>query len=93
MGLLRLVGILIVAVLAISVLRTVIGIVAKLFTGGTREAATRAPGGPPKVKAGGTLQRCPACGTLTSEAISVKRVEQGSTVYYCSQECAEKSKG
>jgi hypothetical protein len=92
-GLLRIVAFLILAVFAITILRTIIGIVAKLFTGGASTAGpTRpGPGHPPKVKAGGTLHRCPVCGTLTSENLAIKRSSGGATLYYCSSECEQQS--
>jgi len=91
-GLLRLVGILILAVFAITIIRTVVGIVAKFFTGGagTTPARGPGPGRPPKVQTGGTLRRCPVCGTLTSEGLAVKRDRGGETEYFCSAECAER---
>lgn len=93
-GFLRLIGFLILAIFAISILRTVIGLVAKLFTGGAsnRSAASRpGPGNPPKVKAGGTLHRCPVCGTLTSESLAIKRSSGSETLYYCSPECEKRA--
>lgn len=88
-GLLRLIGLLILAIFAITIIRTVVGIVAKWFTGGAGVDAAGA-GRPPKVQAGGTLHRCPACGTYTSESLAVKQVSGGDTHYYCSPECARK---
>lgn len=88
-GLFRLIGLLILAIVVVTVLRTVIGIVAKWFTGGADRRAAD-PGKPPKVRAGGALLRCPACGTYTSESLAVKRVSGGDTLYYCSPECARK---
>ncbi len=93
-GILRLIALLILAVFAITIIRTVVGIVAKLFTGGTaarRQTERPGPGNPPKVKAGGTLHRCPVCGTLTSDALAIKRASGGETLYYCSPECERSS--
>ncbi|MCL4793317.1 MAG: hypothetical protein KJZ84_02080 [Bryobacteraceae bacterium] len=89
-GFLRIIALLILAVFAITIIRAVVGIVAKLFTGGAGNSGASprpGPGNPPKVKAGGTLHRCPVCGTLTSEALAVKRSSGSETVYYCSSEC------
>lgn len=88
-GLLRLIGLLILAVFAIAIIRSVAGVLAKLFTGGT-DSAGAGPERPPKVQAGGTLHRCPACGTYTSESLAVKRIAGGETLYFCSAECARK---
>lgn len=79
---------LILTVIGISLLRSVIGIVAKFLSGGTRtprQAAQRAGGG--GAPAGGVLRKCPVCGTFSSEAIAVKRVEGKQTVFYCSEAC------
>jgi YHS domain-containing protein len=39
---------------------------------------------------GGKLHRDPVCGVYVSEQASVKRVKDGETRYYCSEECARK---
>jgi hypothetical protein len=88
-GLLRLIGLLILAIFAITIIRTVVGIAAKWFTGGAGSGTPR-PSKPPKVQAGGTLHRCPACGTYTSESLAVKRISGEDTHYFCSPECAGK---
>lgn len=93
-GFLRLIGLLILAIFAISILRTVIGLVAKLFTGGASSRASNpppGPGNPRKVKAGGTLHRCPVCGTLTSESLAIKHSSGSETLYYCSPECEKQA--
>lgn len=81
---------LILTVIGISLLRSVIGIVAKFLSGGTRtpgHAAQRAGGGGGNAPVGGVLRKCPVCGTFSSEAIAVKRVEGRQTVFYCSEAC------
>lgn len=88
-GLLRLIGLLILAVFAIAIIRSVVGVLAKLFTGGMNATGGGAER-PPKVQQGGTLHRCPACGTYTSETLAIKRVSAGETLYFCSSECARK---
>jgi hypothetical protein len=91
-GLFRLIGLLMLAILAVTILRTVIGAAAKLFTRGA-DGRPANPSKPPKVRAGGALLRCPACGTLTSESLAVKRVSGGGTQYFCSPECARQHAG
>jgi len=93
-GFIRLIGFLILAIFAISILRTVIGLVAKLFTGGASSRASHpapGPGNPPKVKAGGTLHRCPVCGRPTSESLAIKRTSGGEIHYYCSPDCEKRA--
>ena len=84
---------LILTVLLISLLRGVIGLIAKFITGGASSgtpasgrgrAATTHP-------QGGTLRKCPVCGTFTSEAIAIKHIQAGSTLFYCSAECEKKA--
>jgi hypothetical protein len=91
-GLLRLVGLLILAVFAITIIRTVVGIVAKMFTGGAAQTPARGagPGRPPKVQTGGRLRRCPVCGTLTPEDLAIRRARGGDEEFFCSSECAER---
>jgi len=78
----------IVAVLAISALRSVIGIVAKAlaqFTG-VRTAAPRRP----VMTTGGELKRDPVCGTFISAATAVQKKVGAEVYYFCSAECREK---
>ena len=78
----------IVAVLAISALRSVIGIVAKAlaqFTG-VRPAAPRRP----VMTTGGELKRDPVCGTFISAATAVQKKVGAEVYYFCSAECREK---
>lgn len=81
----------IVAVLVISALRSVIGIMAKAFAQftGMRPPETRRP----TVAAGGELKRDPVCGTFISPATAVQKKVGGEVYYFCSQECARKFSG
>ena len=83
---------LILTVLAISLIRSVIGIVLKFLTGGA-STGVRGPSGsqPGNAPVGGTLRRCPVCGTYTSEAIALKRTHSGGTIFYCSSDCEKKT--
>lgn len=85
---LRAIVYLLLMVVGITLLRSVIGIIAKFLSGGTSVAnqpAQRTPGAaaPP----GGTLRRCPVCGTFSSEAIAIKHVQGRQTLYFCSEAC------
>ena len=81
---------LLLAVILISVLRSVIGVVGKvvsafLETGGSGQAASNS--GPRKA---GELKRDPVCGTYVSTASSIKRNTEGQVVHFCSAACSEK---
>jgi len=82
----------IVAVMAISLLRSVIGIVAKGFHDFVNPAP---PGAPrrPTVESGGELKRDPVCGTFISTASALQKKVGGEVYYFCSEECRGKFKG
>ena len=83
---------LILTILGIALIRSVIGIVMKFLTGGASTGLRRPSGSQPgNAPVGGTLRRCPVCGTYTSEAIALKRVHSGNTVFYCSPDCEKKA--
>ena len=81
----------IVAVLIISALRGVIGILGKAFSEFT---GLRQPAPPrPKVSEGGELKRDPVCGTFISTATAVQKKVGGELYYFCSAACREKFRG
>lgn len=91
---LRLILYLTAAVILISLLRSVIGLVAKFITGGASPAGTQGGSGRASAQRpqGGTLRKCPVCGTFTSEAIAIKHIQAGVTLFYCSPECEKKAR-
>jgi len=79
----------VIAVLVISMLRSVIGIVAKaLFQPAVRPSA-EGPRRPP-TPFGGELKKDPVCGTYISIATAVQKRIGTETYYFCSPECREK---
>jgi YHS domain-containing protein len=83
------------AVILITVLRTVIGVLLKGLgsvlggednPGSPRSAAER----PPSPQLGGELHRDPVCGTFVAETTGHQRRLGNQTVYYCSEACKEK---
>jgi len=87
---------LIVFVLALSVLRSVLGIISKaasgLFSGPSPQAG--APGSrPSSPPSGGELKKDPVCGTFISTATAFQKSVGGQTYYFCSTECRDKYKG
>jgi YHS domain-containing protein len=82
---------LLLAVVLISMLRGVIGIVGKLFgdfVGGGQQTAKR-----PAVPSGGELKKDPVCGTFISPATAVQKKMGGAVYYFCSVECRDKFRG
>lgn len=80
------------AIILISVIRSIIGAVGKavagfLDTGAPQNAASSEP------RKAGELKRDPFCGTYVSTATSVKRTIGGQVVHFCSSACSEKYHG
>jgi YHS domain-containing protein len=78
------------AIVLISLLRSIIGIVGKgvaaLFEPDSSERAAE----PRKT---GELKRDPVCGTYVATETSVKKTVGGQVVHFCSSACSEKYKG
>ena len=90
----RLIFYLLLCVVLISVLRTIIGTIARAFSlfvqaGGANGAA---PSGQrrPQVPLTGELKRDPVCGTFIAESSAIRHTEGGRTVHFCSAECRDK---
>ncbi len=77
------------AIILISVIRSVVGILARVVGGFLSQSAAGRPSGsePQKI---GELKRDPVCGTYVSTATSVKRTIGGEVVHFCSAECSNK---
>lgn len=88
---LRLIAYLLISVVLISILRMVIGIAAKAFSGffsaPSGKRASRASSGVP---AGGELKRDPVCGTYVLPAAAVTKTVGGQVMYFCSPACRDK---
>jgi YHS domain-containing protein len=83
--------------LVMSVIRSVLGIITKAFTGLSDASApqagasgSRPPASPPS---GGELKKDPVCGTFISTATAFQKSVGGQTYYFCSTECRDKFKG
>lgn len=83
---------LIAIVLAISVIRSIVGVFSKGFADlvnprpSTSEARTRAPRVPPAEN----LKKDPVCGTYIAPSTAVVQVVDGEKVYFCSKICRDK---
>ena len=80
---------LIAIVLIISLLRSVLGIIAKGFSGLTNP---QTPSQRPAAPSGGELKKDPVCGTFISASTSIHRKVGDTTYYFCSPECRDKFK-
>ena len=79
------------AVILISVLRAVMGVVAKGFgelMGPRPSQSAQTPS--QQVPLTGELKRDPACGTYISAATSMQEKVGGETFYFCSKQCRDK---
>jgi hypothetical protein len=85
------------AIVLITVLRSVIGVLTKIvggFLNGASQPGTRArsttSGGTSSAKLGGDLHRDPVCGTFVAESTPYQRRVTDRTFFYCSDACKEK---
>lgn len=83
---------LLIAVLLISIIRMIVGVVMKGFSdllqsGGAPETRSSPA---ENVPLGGELKRDPVCGTFVAESTALKRQIAGKTYFYCSDTCREK---
>jgi YHS domain-containing protein len=84
---LRVVVYLLLALVLITLLRGIAGIVAKAF----RSLADPAPERPPEGRRPvGELKRDPVCGTYVATDAAVKRTVRGEVVHFCSTACRDK---
>ncbi len=79
----------IVAVLIISLVRSVIGILAKSFFDVVNPSRPAQPGRP-TVQAGGELKKDPVCGTFISMDTALQKKVGKDVYYFCSPECRDK---
>jgi YHS domain-containing protein len=77
------------AIILISVIRSIVGVLGKVFGGflGSSGSGRSTPAEPRKA---GELKRDPVCGIYVSTATSVKRTIHGEVIHFCSVECSEK---
>lgn len=81
---------LLLAVLLITLLRYLVGALAKSF-GQLAGLGQRPPRDAPR--AGGELKRDPVCGTYVPASASIKKTVRGEVVHFCSPECRDRYQG
>jgi YHS domain-containing protein len=87
----RVIFYLLLTVVAISVLKSIVGILLK-GVAQAMKASSSAPGARPsnQVPLTGELKKDPVCGTYIAAATSVKEKVGGQTFHFCSQNCRDK---
>lgn len=82
------------AIILITFLRSVIGLIARAFAGlaaGDAASASHPGGSKSAGKANvGELKRDPVCGTYVAESASIKQLVGGEVVHFCSEACRAK---
>ena len=79
------------AVLLLPLIRSVIGLILKLFVDLFQPDSLKSmPGRPPPAEMGGELKKDPVCGTFISAATAIKKDVRGETYYFCSPECRDR---
>lgn len=78
------------AVIVISFLRSILGILGKAFSGFVGPGPAQRADTSAEPRKAGELKRDPVCGTYVSTATSIKRTVSGEVVHFCSAACSEK---
>jgi YHS domain-containing protein len=91
----RVIFYLLLTVVAISVLKSIVGIFLKGVAQAMKGGST-APGARPTNRASnqvpltGELKKDPVCGTYIAAASSIKETVAGQTIHFCSAQCRDK---
>ena len=75
-------------VVFITLIRGVIGVLARAFSSFAAPPPPQAA--KPEIPLSGELKKDPECGTYISAATSIKRTVDGETYHFCSAECRDK---
>ena len=86
---------LIVSVVVISVIRSVMGMIAKLFGDMTSSSAPPPSPGPSAAASSEpeSLQKDPVCGTFVAPSAAWQKASGDKTYYFCSTHCRDQFKG
>jgi len=86
----RVIFYLLLAVILISLLRSVLGIIGRGFSGMVNPPSGAKSATQNEVPLTGELKKDPTCGTYIAAATSLKETVAGQTFYFCSKECRDK---
>jgi len=93
--LIRVIEFLVGLMLVLSMVRAVVGMITKAYTGLTDTSPQQRAGAssrPPSSSSGGELKKDPVCGTFISTSTAFQKSAGGQTYYFCSTECRDKFK-
>src|SRR5262245_26533814 len=102
--LIRVIEFLVGLMVVLSMIRSVVGFVTKMYTGQSDTSpqhssqqragnSSRPPSSPnSSTTSGGELKKDPVCGTFISTATAFQKYASGQTHYFCSTECRDKFK-
>ena len=85
--------------IAVSAIKSVLGVVAKLFAGLSDTSAPAGTSGPrrpsssPSSSSAGSLKKDPVCGTFISTETAFQKHSGGETHYFCSTQCRDQFQG
>lgn len=80
---------LLIAVLLITFLRYVIGMIMRAFAGLLQPKGSGSATGP-HAQTAGELKKDPVCGTFVATSASVKKTVRGEVIHFCSTACRDK---
>jgi hypothetical protein len=83
----RLILYVVVGVIILTLLRSVLEAVGKVFTGAP---SSPSPAEPPHGQPPQSLKKDPVCGTFVSAATAMQKTKGGETYYFCSAACRDK---
>jgi YHS domain-containing protein len=103
--LIRVIEFLVGLMVVLSMVRSVVGFVTKMYSGQSDTSPQPSPGqrtgnssrpqsssGPSSTPSGGELKKDPVCGTFIATATAFQKYAGGQTYYFCSTECRDKFK-
>jgi hypothetical protein len=85
----RLILYVIVGVVILTLLRSVLEAIGKVFSGALSSPSSPSAGAP-RGQAPQSLKKDPVCGTFVSVATAMQKTKGGETYYFCSAECRDK---
>jgi YHS domain-containing protein len=89
----RAIAYLIASILFLTLIRSVIGAISRLFSGFVSSPETPSPSQPrrgPDMPVAELLQKDPVCGAFVAPSAAVQKVSSGKTYYFCSAACRDK---
>ena len=97
--LIRVIEFLVGLVVVLTMIRSVVGMIAKAASGLSDSTSQQRAGNSPRPQSSsagtttGELKKDPVCGTFISTATAFQKYAGGQTHYFCSTECRDKFKG